>query len=111
MKLKFIPRTLTLGWCRVEICHLAPAESQRYSMCAAFFKMAALITSLHDVVQEFIETPCRANINLDKDTRTRICSEVLHTGTLLVATLNSGTSWLSLIECLVENLSTGISRP
>ena len=46
-------------------------------MNAAFFKMAALITSLHNVVQEFIETPCRANINLDKDTRTRIGSEVL----------------------------------
>lgn len=65
------------GWCRVEICHLALAELQRYSMCAAFFKMAALITSLHGVVQEFIETPCRANINLNKDTCTRIGPEVL----------------------------------
>ena len=42
-----------------------------------FFKMAALITSLHDVVQGFIEKPCRATLNLDKDTRTTIGSEVL----------------------------------
>ena len=35
-----------------------------------FFKMAALITSLHAVVQGFIEKLCRATINLDKDTRT-----------------------------------------
>ena len=42
-----------------------------------FFKMAALITGLHEVVQGFIEKPCRATINLDKDTRITIGSEVL----------------------------------
>ncbi|KAK2556153.1 hypothetical protein P5673_021735 [Acropora cervicornis] len=39
--------------------------------------MAALITRLHDVVQGFIEKPRRGTINLDKDTRTTIGSEVL----------------------------------
>ena len=39
--------------------------------------MAALITNLHDVVQGFIEKPCRATINLDKDNRTAIGAEVL----------------------------------
>lgn len=39
--------------------------------------MATLITSLHDVLEGFIEMPCRATINLDKDTYTTIGSEVL----------------------------------
>ena len=41
-----------------------------------FFKMVTLITSFHDVVQEFIEKPCRATINLDKYTCTSSASEV-----------------------------------
>ena len=46
--------------------------------------MAALITRLHDVVQGFIEKPCRGTINLDKDTPTTIGSEVLQLSRAIV---------------------------